>query len=949
MHYPLSKLRQPRVIAEVIGGILLGPTAMGRIPGFKDAIFPDASMPPLALAANLGLVLFLFLVGLEVDLRFLVSNWRIALSVGALGMALPFGLGCAIAWGLYNQFKDEPGLAPISFGVFMLFVGVAMAITVSQRPIRFQSKEINHYQAFPVLCRILTELKLLQTPVGVIVLSAGVGNDVVGWILLALCVALVNSGTGLTALYVLLTAVGYCLLLVYAIRPAFMWVLRRSGSLQNGPSQSIVALTLLLVLLSSFFTSAIGIHAIFGAFMIGLICPHEGGFAVKIVEKIEDVISVLLLPLYFALSGLSTNIGLLDNSITWAYVFGVFSVAFFAKVIGGTVAARVCGLVWRESATIGVLMSCKGLVELIVLNIGLQARILSTRTFTIFVVMALVTTFATTPLTSMLYPESYQKKLDLWKRGKIDWNGNLLVSDDNMDKDKGSEDLGDQTTVRRILVYLRLDGLPSLFTFINLLGEHVEPAKPAEKKHHLLADPQNEGEDAGGKKASAYTRHLRRPLEVHGLRLMELTERDSSVMQVSEIDEYGPRDPVVKAFRTFGQFNDVAVAGNVAVVPERSYADTLIEKADDLSSDFVLIPWSETGSMSEQPSIQALTKPGSSFQTTGPYLSFLNEIFDRCITNTNIGVFIDRAEAPTTEERNNRALTRTTTGGISIYSGSRGLSAPKIPHHNPLTYHIVVPYFGTSDDRLAVNLGLQLAKNDSITATIIHLAESSSHKSSRNAILSPNSPGTIGSPSVSDADSTAEEKATAAENEASQFFTSLRDNLPTTHSSRVLFQSHSLNLIGTSSDILALINRSITATAADSSVEHIVICSRSNNRILNTAPSLMNVGGNGNGNGNGGANSGSTTIPPTPRTGGTLLSPMASALGMSQTQPGTPNVIGSGEGTRVLGSLGMTLWEASRNGGLRAGVLVVQAKKDIRRAGDSGTVSSTPAVVVSEA
>lgn len=130
LHFPLSKLRQPRVIAEVIGGILLGPSVMGRIPGFTNAIFPAASMPTLTLVANLGLVLFLFLVGLEVDLRFLASNWRVALSVGAAGMALPFGLGCAIAYGLYNQFKDEPGTKPISFGIFMLFIGVAMAITV---------------------------------------------------------------------------------------------------------------------------------------------------------------------------------------------------------------------------------------------------------------------------------------------------------------------------------------------------------------------------------------------------------------------------------------------------------------------------------------------------------------------------------------------------------------------------------------------------------------------------------------------------------------------------------------------------------------------------------------------------------------------------------------------------------------------------------------------------
>jgi len=171
-------------------------------------------------------------------------------------------------------------------------------------------------QAFPVLCRILTELKLLQTPVGVVVLSAGIGNDVIGWILLALCVALVNSGAGITALWILFVAVGYALLLVFGIRPAFLWILRRTGSLQNGPPQSVVALTILMVLASAFFTGVIGIHPIFGAFMVGLICPHEGGFAIKLTEKIEDLVNVLFLPLYFALSGLSTNLGLLPHGLT---------------------------------------------------------------------------------------------------------------------------------------------------------------------------------------------------------------------------------------------------------------------------------------------------------------------------------------------------------------------------------------------------------------------------------------------------------------------------------------------------------------------------------------------------------------------------------------------------------------------------------------------------------
>jgi Kef-type K+ transport system membrane component KefB len=213
----------------------------------------------------------------------------------------------------------------------------------------------------------LTELKLLQTPVGVIVLSAGVGNDVVGWILLALCVALVNAGSGITALWVLLTVLGYALFLAFLVRPGFLWLLDKTGSLQNGPTQSIIALTLLMALTSAFFTGIIGVHPIFGAFMVGLICPHEGGFAIKVTEKVEDLVTVLFLPLYFALSGLSTNLGLLNSGITWGYVFGVIAVAFTGKVAGGTLASRLTGLLWRESFTIGVLMSCKGLVELIVL------------------------------------------------------------------------------------------------------------------------------------------------------------------------------------------------------------------------------------------------------------------------------------------------------------------------------------------------------------------------------------------------------------------------------------------------------------------------------------------------------------------------------------------------------------------------------------------------------
>ncbi|PQE09697.1 K(+) H(+) antiporter 1 protein [Rutstroemia sp. NJR-2017a BBW] len=688
LHYPLSMVRQPRVIAEVIGGIILGPSVMMRIPGFQETIFPTASMPVLSNVANIGLILFLFLVGLEVNMRLFLSNWRVALAVGLAGMGLPFGLGCAIAWGLFHHFHTDPGLVPISFGVYMLFVGTALAIT-----------------AFPVLCRILTELKLLSTPVGVTVLAAGVGNDVVGWILLALCVALVNNGSGLAALYVLLVCVAWTLFLIYAVRPAFLWILRRNGSLENGPSQSMVGLTILIVLTSSWFTGVIGVHPIFGAFLVGLICPHEGGFAIKITEKIEDLVAVFFLPLYFALSGLSTNLGLLNDGLTWAYVIGVIAVAFAGKIIGGTLAARACKLVWRESLTIGVLMSCKGLVELIVLNIGLQAKILSTRTFTIFVVMALVTTVATTPLTTALYPPWYQKKLDAWKRGEIDWDGNPLHPEgdnDDFTPDRSIEKV-ESTQVRRLLVHLRLDSLPSLFTFIALLGGGNTAT--VTKVHRSKSELETVNEtDGDGTDSSTTPLVRRRPLEVHGVRMLELTERTSSVM--AEVDEYTYRDPVVNAFRTFAQLNNVAVSGGISVVPEGDYAEALTTQASDHFSDLILIPWTEPGSL-------PVADSHHDSVSSGLQDAFIQKTLETASCNT--AIFVNRGFGGSIT-REPRSL-GPSVSRVSLRSSHRSEPTPPIADRS---HHVYFPFFGGVDDRVALRFVLQLAQNTNITATIIH-------------------------------------------------------------------------------------------------------------------------------------------------------------------------------------------------------------------------------------
>lgn len=290
-----SRIRQPRVIAEVIGGVLLGPSVMGRIPNFTRRIFPAQSIPLLTLTANIGLVFFLFLIGLEIDTRIIKRNAKAALAISAAGLILPFGLGAALAVPIYHEFINKS----VNYGFFILFVAVAIGIT-----------------AFPVLCRILTELQLLDTTVGVVTLAAGVGNDVVGWIFLALTVTLVNATSGLAALWVLLSAIANIIFLLYPVRLAFVWLARKTGSLENGqPSTLMMTLTLLLVLLSALFTDIIGIHPIFGeyrieitilrdntdvhlgAFVTGLIIPHEGGFAIAMVEKLEDFIKLVFLPI----------------------------------------------------------------------------------------------------------------------------------------------------------------------------------------------------------------------------------------------------------------------------------------------------------------------------------------------------------------------------------------------------------------------------------------------------------------------------------------------------------------------------------------------------------------------------------------------------------------------------------------------------------------------------
>jgi Kef-type K+ transport system membrane component KefB len=380
------RIRQPQVVAEVTAGILLGPSLLGWLwPGAEQTLFPKASLGTLQMFSQVGLILFMFLIGLELDPRLLRGRGRQSAAISQAGIALPFALGVLLAIYLHPRLSD-PGVPFLSFALFM---GVAMSIT-----------------AFPVLARILSESRMLRTKVGAVAITAAAIDDVMGWCLLAFVVSVVQAGGMRQAVLTTLLTLGYAAAMLLLVRP-FLARFALRASTREGLSQNMVAATFLLVLASSLSTDLIGVHALFGAFLLGVIIPKESPFAVTLADKIEDFAVVFLLPMFFAYSGLRTQIGLLNahsGPSLWAVALGVIALAIAGKFGGCTLAARLTGLSWREASTLGILMNTRGLMELVVLNIGLDLGVISPALFTIMVLMALVTTFMTSPLLSVVYP-----------------------------------------------------------------------------------------------------------------------------------------------------------------------------------------------------------------------------------------------------------------------------------------------------------------------------------------------------------------------------------------------------------------------------------------------------------------------------------------------------------------------------------------------------------------
>jgi Kef-type K+ transport system membrane component KefB len=379
----IRRLGQPPVMGEVLAGILLGPTLLGAVwPALQHYLFPPFVVPLLSGAADIGLVFYLFIVGLELDPRLLRGRIGHAAAISNASIILPLGLGILAALPLYTLL----GTPDKSFAAFALFMGVAMSIT-----------------AFPVLARILIERRMLRQPIGALALSAAAVDDVTAWGLLAIASGIAGRGSALHALPVLGYVFAFCAVMALLAKPLLNRVSAAYDEAGRIPAGWIAAI-FVGILLSAYATMKAGVAPIFGAFVVGLIMPRRADLSHDVTRRLEDFVTTVLLPLFFVVTGLKTDVGLLNRPELWLIGLGILAVAIVGKWVGAAVTARVAGYSRRDSAVLGTLMNTRGLTELIVLNIGFELGVISSALFTMLVLMALVTTFMAAPLLRALDP-----------------------------------------------------------------------------------------------------------------------------------------------------------------------------------------------------------------------------------------------------------------------------------------------------------------------------------------------------------------------------------------------------------------------------------------------------------------------------------------------------------------------------------------------------------------
>ncbi|CAM9690702.1 unnamed protein product, partial [Scytosiphon promiscuus] len=557
----MKKWNQPRVIAEVMAGVLLGPSALGAIPGFTSTLFPDDSLEALTLTAHLGLILFLFIVGLELDPGLLQSNAKKATILSLTGQGVTWVLSLGASRAMITWMDDVEATTS-----FVLFIGVSLSVT-----------------AFPVLSRILGENSLLNTNVGALVISAASVDEACVWCLLALVVSTVNAGSPLDAFYVFLLLLFFMAVMLTVVRKALLMVVRRVPGEESGaPPRGVVILCLLLTLVAAWVTDFIGIDAIFGAFVAGIIVPRENSLHVRIVELVQDVVSVLLLPLYFAVSGLKTDLTLLDNATSWGICALTICAACLGKIGGGASVARIFGMNVRESFAVGVLMNTRGLVELIILNIGLDAGVLTEEVMAIMVVMALVTTFLTAPLSSMIYPPKYHTLPGRKRRRRA--SEESAASKHSLSRALSSiPEIG--TFAQKRLKLMVLITNPSALDAVTRIARLFSGNQPANKKAAARA--------SGRRKSGSGSVGKGDEMVVHALRLVENTDRFTSDMRALEKGETLNKDGMAGILQGFLDLLMIKVMSHVSVGTPTDFCRDITRLTDEHGVSTVVFPWDE--------------------------------------------------------------------------------------------------------------------------------------------------------------------------------------------------------------------------------------------------------------------------------------------------------------------------------------------------------------------
>jgi Kef-type K+ transport system membrane component KefB len=378
----LAYFGQPRVVGEMAAGLLLGPSALGLVaPSVSAALFPPASLGFLNALAQAGLLLFMFLVGLELDPAHLKTRQRTALVTSHASIVVPLLLGTTLALVLYGP------LAPtgVAFAPFALFMGAAMSVT-----------------AFPVLARILADRGMTNTPLGALAIACAAVNDVTAWCILAAVVLAAGAGDASDLMFTL-GGTAFYLIAMFTLGRRLLATMHTRAQQPGGTAKGLIGTVVLLAITSAWITERLGIHALFGAFLVGALVPKSGGaVAGKLSSRLRSLVVVLLLPLFFAFTGLRTTMSLISGGTLWMACGLVLLVAIAGKLGGSTLAARATGMSWRDALSLGALLNTRGLMELVILNVGLDIGVLSPPLFAMMVVMALVTTAMTTPLLNAL-------------------------------------------------------------------------------------------------------------------------------------------------------------------------------------------------------------------------------------------------------------------------------------------------------------------------------------------------------------------------------------------------------------------------------------------------------------------------------------------------------------------------------------------------------------------